>query len=130
MGKVLGVGGFFFRANDPEALAQWYQRWLELPVEGTAATFMPSPAPAQGISVWSTFPADTEYFGAGGQSAMANLIVDDLEAVLAQVREGGAEVVGEVMDEPYGKFGWFIDPEGNRVELWQAPIGAPFGHPG
>lgn len=122
MARVLGVGGYFFRSGDPTGLSQWYQKWLNLPVTpGNAATFVPDPVPASAITVWSPFPADTDYFGPGEQGSMVNLIVDDLDAALDQVRAGGADVVGEVQEEPYGRFGWFVDPEGNRVELWQAP---------
>lgn len=121
MAQVLGVGGFFFKARDPQALSEWYRTWLNMPVSGGAATFKPRSPAAAGVTVWSAFPAVTEYFGPGEQSAMVNLIVDDLDAALGQVRAGGAQVVDEVTDEAYGRFGWFVDPEGNRVELWQPP---------
>lgn len=122
MARVLGVGGFFVKSADPQRLSRWYRDTLGMPVDdGTAATFMPESAPAGGITVWSAFPADTEYFGPGSQQAMANLIVDDLDAALQQLRAAGADVASDVQDEPYGRFCWFIDPDGNRVELWQPP---------
>ncbi|HVS03893.1 MAG TPA: VOC family protein, partial [Thermoanaerobaculia bacterium] len=88
------------------------------------ASLLPQAMPAGGLTVWSPFPRDTTYFDPPGREYMVNLVVDDLEGALSQVREGGAEVVGEVEDYEYGRFGWFVDPEGNKVELWQ-PREAP-----
>jgi len=69
--------------------------------------------------VWSPFPAETDYFGRADQQAMVNYRVDDLDAVLARLRDSGAEVDPKVQEEPYGRFGWAVDPEGNRFELWE-----------
>ncbi|HEX2735549.1 MAG TPA: VOC family protein, partial [Polyangiaceae bacterium] len=71
--------------------------------------------------VWSPFPADTKYFEPSQASFMINFRVKDLHAMLAQLRAAGATVDDKVMDESYGKFGWVMDPEGNRIELWQPP---------
>ena len=76
-------------------------------------------AQAGDSTVWSPFPADTDYFGRADQEAMINYRVDDLDAVLARLRESGAEVDAKVQEEPYGRFGWAVDPEGNRFELWE-----------
>lgn len=120
MAKVLGVGGIFFRASDPKALCEWYQKWLSVPAAFPhGATFMPNAMPEGGATVWSPFPADTKYFAPSSREFMFNLVVDDVDGVLSQVREGGATVVGNVEDYDYGRFGWFLDPEGNKVELWQ-----------
>jgi predicted enzyme related to lactoylglutathione lyase len=121
MAKVLGVGGVFFKAADPAKLGSWYQEWLGLPVDASygGASFAPDAMPSGGLTVWSPFPADTEYFNPSDRAYMFNLVVDDLDAALEQVREGGAEVMPDRMDESYGRFGWFIDPEGNKVELWE-----------
>ena len=119
MAKVLGIGGVFFRAEDPEGLGEWYARWLGVPVEHPyGATFQPADLPGKAFGVWAPFKQDTTYF-ASGKSYMFNLVVDDLDGALAQVAEGGAEVVGEIEEMEYGRFGWFIDPEGNKVELWE-----------
>lgn len=122
MARVLGVGGVFFRSENPEELGDWYRQWLGVPVTHPhGASFEPGSMPPGGLTVWSPFPADTDYFGPAGQQHMVNLVVDDLDGALDQVREGGAEVVGEIEEYEYGRFGWFVDPEGNRVELWEPP---------
>lgn len=122
MAKVTGLGGVFFRAADQKALGAWYQKWLGLPVEHPyGASLQHAQLSGAGYSVWAPFPADTTYFGESGQAYMINLMVDDLPGALAQVREGGADVVPETEESEFGHFGWFVDPAGNRVELWQPP---------
>ena len=124
MAKVVGVGGVFFKSEDPEKLGGWYQKWLGVPVEPPyGANFKPDSVPAGGLTVWAPFQKDTDNFNPTKQDIMFNLMVDDLDGALALVVEGGAEVVGDVLDESYGRFGWFIDPEGNKVELWQVKGG-------
>lgn len=124
-GRALGVGGIFFRSTNPEALAAWYQEHLGLDVEAwgdtRGASFSPAVMPENAFTVWGAFPADTEYFGDMQQSWMLNLVVDDLDAALANVAAGGAQVLPEREEHDYGRFGWFEDPDGNRVELWQPP---------
>ena len=120
MAKALGVGGVFYKSRDAKALGEWYQRWLGVPYEkGSGASFMPSAMPAGSVTVWSPFAADTKYFQPSPREFMFNLVVDDVEGALAQVKEGGATIVGEIADESYGRFGWFVDPDGNKVELWE-----------
>jgi predicted enzyme related to lactoylglutathione lyase len=108
---VTGIGGVFFRARDPEALKAWYSEHLGVP----EAVFE-SPA---GTLVWSPFDHDTDYFGPGGQQWMVNYKVRDLDETLEHLRSAGAEVDDKVQEEPYGRFGWAADPEGNRFELWE-----------
>ena len=119
MERVLGLGGLFFKARDPKALAAWYRQHLGLPVEEgqTHGVLVSSGAGEQ--TVWSTFPADTTYFGSGPVPFMVNYRVRDLDAMLAQLRGAGAQVEDRVEDHEYGRFGWAVDPEGNRFELWQ-----------
>ena len=120
MARVLGVGGIFFKAGDPEKLGAWYRAWLDLPVEHPyGAVLKHDRLPPDSYSVWSPFKQDTTYFAPSDRSFMVNLIVDDLDGCLARVREGGAEVMSEGEESEFGRFGWFIDPEGNKVELWQ-----------
>lgn len=123
MAKVLGVGGIFFKSPDPQRLNEWYARWLGLPVETQAgvtfAALYPKTMPEKGYTVWSAFPADTKYFSPSAKEFMFNLVVDDIESAIAQVKEGGAQIVGQIEATAYGRFGWFIDPDGNKVELWQ-----------
>jgi predicted enzyme related to lactoylglutathione lyase len=125
-GKVLGVGGVFFKSPDPKRLGKWYARHLGIAVESWGSTqgtsFAPAEMPEQAFTVWSVFAANTEYFGDSGQDHMINLVVDDLDAALDNVAAGGAQVLPNREEHDYGRFGWFIDPDGNRVELWQPPV--------
>lgn len=128
-GRVLGVGGVFFRAADPAALGAWYSEFLGLNVEAWGdthgASLAPADLPKHAFTVWSAFSSETEYFGPSNQHFMINLIVDDLDAALANVARGGAEVVEQREEHEFGRFGWFVDPGGNRVELWQVPDQMP-----
>lgn len=122
MAKVLGIGGVFFKSSDPKGLGEWYQQWLGVPVKHPwGASFSPQSLPDSALGVWNPFDASTTYFQPSTREFMVNLIVDDVGGALAQVVEGGATVVGEIEDSEFGRFGWFIDPEGNKVELWQPP---------
>ena len=124
-GRALGVGGIFFRSKDPVRLGAWYADYLGLQVEAWGTTqgtsFTPADMPGNSFTVWSAFAADTEYFGQSGQAYMINLVVDDLDAALDNVKEGGAVVLEDREEHDFGKFGWFVDPDGNRVELWEPP---------
>ena len=115
MERVLGIGGHFLRAADPEALAGWYRDALGLDADQYGVwTQQPGP------TVFATFDADTDYFGARTQQVMFNFRVRDLDAMLAQLRAKGADVSAEIEDmDGVGRFGWVTDPEGNRIELWQ-----------
>ena len=128
-GRVLGVGGVFFRSPDPGRLAKWYKETLGLETEAWGTThgtsFLPEAMPSNSFTVWSTFAADTEYFGDVRQSFMVNLVVDDLDAALANVRAAGGDVIPEKEEHDFGRFGWIVDPDGNRVELWEPPEKMP-----
>jgi predicted enzyme related to lactoylglutathione lyase len=120
MQRVRGIGGVFFKATDPKALAAWYARALGVPVEtwgGAVFGWATLDARGGAGTVWSAFPADTTYLGQ--RAFMINFVVDDLDAILAQARAAGATVEGNIGEEANGRFGWLTDPEGNRVELWQ-----------
>jgi predicted enzyme related to lactoylglutathione lyase len=121
MEKVLGIGGCFFKARDPKALAAWYRTHLGLPIESdqTHGLFV---ARAGEQTVWSSFAADTDYFGPGGAPFMINYRVRNLDAMLEQLRAAGAWVEDRVEDYGYGRFGWASDPEGNRFELWEPSL--------
>jgi len=119
MGKVLGVGGIFFKSPDPKKLHDWYAKWLGMTIEEWGIVYFPKDYPANSQTVWSAFDAATEYFDPSEKGFMFNLIVDNLEEALIQVKEGGAETVGEIEKMEYGSFGWFMDPDGNKVELWE-----------
>ena len=117
MERVTGIGGVFFRARDPKALARWYaeQLGIESGIEGQMVWRQEG-----GPTVWAPFAADTEYFGRADQQTMVNFRVRDLDAMLEQLRGAGAAVDERVEHHEYGRFGWASDPEGNRFELWEA----------
>jgi len=120
MAKVLGIGGVFFKSSDPEKLYDWYERWLGLPADPQSGiAFMPQDMPKNGFTVWSAFRSTTTYFAPSKKGFMFNLVVDDLDEALRQVKEGGARIIGAVEEYDYGRFGWFMDPDGNKVELWE-----------
>jgi predicted enzyme related to lactoylglutathione lyase len=119
MERAIGIGGFFFRAQDPEGLGRWYEEHFGIPASGTPWT------QEGGMTVWSPFAADTTYFGRPEKQWMVNFRVRDLDAMLAQLRAAGAAVEDTVQEEDYGRFGWLSDPEGNRIELWEPPADQP-----
>jgi predicted enzyme related to lactoylglutathione lyase len=114
--RVAGIGGVFFRARDPDRLRTWYAEHLGVELaEWGGQAFV---AGAGDQTVWSIFSAKSDYFP-GKQAAMVNYRVRDLDAMLAQLRAAGVEVDEKVEQDPNGRFGWGVDPEGNRFELWQ-----------
>jgi predicted enzyme related to lactoylglutathione lyase len=115
MERVLGIGGYFLRATDPATLGAWYRECLGLDTDENGAWQQEA-----GVTVFAAFESNTDYFGSQQQQTMLNFRVRDLDAMLAQLRDKGAEVSTEVADfDGVGRFGWVTDPEGNRVELWQ-----------
>lgn len=121
MAKVIGLGGIFFKARDPQALASWYAEHLGLSIEPWGGTRFTEDEQRHGYTAWCPFASDTTYFAPSTQPYMINFRVDDLDALLAQLREAGVEVDDRVEDGEYGRFGWILDPEGTRIELWQPP---------
>jgi len=115
MERALGIGGYFLRASDPMALGAWYRECLGLDVDANGLW-----SQTAGPTVFATFDADSDYFGSRAQQTMLNLRVNDLDAMLAQLRAAGADVVDDIQEMAgVGRFGWVTDPEGNRIELWQ-----------
>ncbi|EIL94452.1 VOC family protein [Rhodanobacter spathiphylli] len=121
MAKVIGLGGIFFKSRDPAALTAWYAKHLGLDAEAWGGARFVEDEQRPGYTLWSPFAADTEYFGPGPQACMINFRVDDLDALLAQLRAAGVAVDERVEESEFGRFGWITDPEGARVELWQPP---------
>jgi predicted enzyme related to lactoylglutathione lyase len=120
MAKILGIGGVFLKSDAPEKLYGWYEKWLGLDIDNLpGVSFRPERMPVHSYIVLSFFPSSTDYFSPGRKEFMLNLIVDDLEEALKQARTGGAEIIGEPETCDYGKFGWLIDPDGNKIELWE-----------
>jgi len=127
MEQVLGIGGVFFKAENPEALAQWYATHLGVPVQSWGgAQFRAAEADGarDAYVVWTPFKNDTEYFAPSTKPYMINFRVRNLDAMLAQLRAAGANVEAKTETSEYGRFGWVVDPEGNKVELWEAPPSA------
>ena len=127
MKRVTGIGGIFFKAKDAPAMLAWYKRHLGMDVtQWGGATFSWSDAegkPAAGTTVWSINPAESDAFAPGKASFMVNYRVDDVYGLVKALKEEGCEVLDRIDDSEYGKFAWVIDPEGNKVELWQPPAG-------
>ena len=127
MQRVIGIGGIFFKANDPEKLGGWYKKHLGLNVEDWGGVSFQENAGAdlqpkrQSHIVWSPFEAKTDYFAPSEKSFMINYRVHDLDSVLAQLRGEGVEVDPKTERSEFGYFGWLMDPEGNRIELWEPP---------
>lgn len=125
MKRVTGIGGVFIKANDPAVLGGWYKRHLGIDVQdwgGTVFTWADSDgAPVGGTTVWSV--GDGANFAPSNAAFMVNYRVEDLVALLQALRDEGCQVLEETDDSEYGKFGWVIDLEGNKVELWQPPEG-------
>jgi predicted enzyme related to lactoylglutathione lyase len=128
MKRVTGIGGVFFKSTDPKALGEWYARHLGIDVEewgGAAFKWVTPENPSgTGSTVWSPFKEDTSYFAPSAASFMINYRVEDLHALLAALRAEGCQVEDKVEESEYGKFGWVVDPEGNKLELWQPPEGS------
>ena len=125
MKRVTGFGGIFFKADNPEKLYSWYEKHLGLQRQGQEPVVFnwrqPDDPEKAGMTVWAIFPKDTKYFDPSRAGFMMNFIVEDLDALLATLREEGVEIDPKREDYDYGRFAWIIDPEGNRVELWEPP---------
>ena len=120
MARALGVGGIFLKAADPKALSAWYARHFSIPRGDGEDTSLIFDAPdTAGMTIFAHFPSDTGYFGSGPQQAMVNLRIDNLDEMLAQLGAAGVVIDPKREDYPYGRFAWVVDPEGNRVELWE-----------
>ncbi len=123
MAKVTGIGGVFFKSTkDHKALAAWYQRHLGIPLEDWGGAILKWPddkAEDKGLTVWHVAEKDSEWFSPSTSSFMINYRVDNLDELLAQLRKGGVEVVKGPEIHENGKFAWIMDPDGNKVELWE-----------
>jgi predicted enzyme related to lactoylglutathione lyase len=126
MKRVTGIGGIFFKAQDQEKLYQWYEKHLGIKrdPDAQAATlhWREADDPQRpGMTVWALFGQDTKYFDPSRSSFMINYRVDDLDALLEALRQEGVEIDPKREDHDYGRFAWIMDPEGNRIELWEPP---------
>lgn len=127
MKRVTGIGGIFFQARDPVALRAWYKKHLGIDVQewgGAAFTWTDdADNPIKGTTIWSVHDAAGDHFAPSRSTFMVNYRVADLEALLQALRDEGCEVLDQRDESAFGKFGWVMDPEGNKVELWQPPDG-------
>lgn len=127
MERVTGIGGVFFKAKDPAALRAWYKCHLGIDVQdwGGAAFRWTDTAgePIKGTTVWNVSGVDDDYFAPSKSSFMINYRVTDLRSLIQELRTEGCNVIDKIDESDYGKFGWVIDPEGNKIELWEPPAG-------
>ena len=127
MKRVTGIGGIFFKAKDAAALQAWYKRHLGVDVQpwgGASFDWTDSDGkPTGGTTAWLITSADSKQFAPSTASFMVNYRVDDLHALIAALKAEGCNVVDKIDESDFGKFGWVIDPEGNKVELWEPPVG-------
>lgn len=128
MEQVTGFGGLFFKAENPEALYSWYEKHLGIKrgPEG-AVTFKWSESidkGRDGMTVWAIFPKTTTYFQPSQAGFMMNFRVVDLDGLLKALQEEGVQIDPHREDYDYGRFAWIMDPEGNRIELWEPPAGS------
>lgn len=124
MKRVTGLGGIFLKAGNPQALGDWYRRHLGLDVNawGGAVLRWADDQPG-GSTTWSLVGQDSDQFAPSPAPFMVNFRVADLHGLLAVLRREGCQVLEKVDESDYGKFGWVLDPEGNKVELWEPPPG-------
>lgn len=125
MQRVTGIGGVFFKSRNPKALGAWYRDHLGLEVTdwGGAVFQWGGPDSSHGMTIWSPFAQDTDKMEPSAASFMLNFRVADLDALLAALRAEGCNVLEGSESSEFGKFGWVIDPDGNKVELWEPPGG-------
>ena len=119
-GHVTGVGGVFFKAKNPQALAAWYRDVLGLPMQVWGGAALRYDAPKHPpVLTWSAFPTSTHYFAPSTSAFVIDYAVDDMDALLARLRAKGVPVLKRVDNDPNGHFAWILDPEGNKIELWE-----------
>jgi predicted enzyme related to lactoylglutathione lyase len=123
MERVTGIGGIFFKSKDPKAMAAWYQKHLGIPFGENSYTVFawtnPHHPTAPGSTVFSFFKNDTDYFQPSEKAFMINFRVKNLKELVATLEREGVKIAGDIQEFEYGKFGWIMDPEGNKIELWE-----------
>ena len=121
-GRIVGIGGIFFKSANRDQMREWYAKHLGLADKGSGA-MLPwrehDDPQKEHVTVWSVFPASTNYFDPGHAPFMINYIVDDLDALLDRLKQEGVKIDAKRMDESYGRFAWIYDSDGNKIELWQ-----------
>jgi catechol 2,3-dioxygenase-like lactoylglutathione lyase family enzyme len=121
-GRILGIGGIFFKSANRDQMREWYSKHLGLVDKGSGA-MLPwrehDDPHTEHVTVWSVFPSSSDYFGPGNAPFMINYIVDDMDALLDRLKQEGVKIDAKRMDESYGRFAWIYDLDGNKIELWQ-----------
>lgn len=127
MKRVTGIGGIFIKSKNPDRLRDWYKRHLGIDVQdwgGTAFRWRsPENPEGHGQTAWSVFDETSSYFDPSKSPFMVNYRVESLHSLLSALRAEGCTVDAKVEESEFGKFGWVMDPDGNRVELWEPPEG-------
>lgn len=121
-GRVTGLGGIFFKSDNPAELKKWYSENLHFNVDEYGHTFSwrkPDDPNKTGYTQWSVFDAKTEYLNPAKKEFMINYRVENLEELLEELKENGMKIIGDIEKYEYGKFGWIMDPDGNKIELWE-----------
>ena len=119
MKRVTGLGGVFFKTNDPKKMKEWYKNHLGVGEIFSWKEVDKPDAKANAMTVWSPFKADTDYFNPSEKPFMFNYRVENLVELLKILKDEGVQIVGEMQEMSYGKFAWIMDPEGNKIELWE-----------
>lgn len=127
-GRILGIGGIFFKSANRDQTREWYSKHLGLDDKGQGA-MLPwrehDDPQKEHVTVWTVFPDSTHYFDPGHAPFMVNYIVDDMDALLDRLKHEGVKIDPKQMNESYGRFAWIYDSDGNKIELWQPPPAKP-----
>src|SRR5881275_2611625 len=127
-GRILGIGGVFFKSANRDQMREWYSVGLTDKGSGAMLPWREHDDPQkEHVTVWTVFPATTDYFGPNHPQFMVNYIVDDMDALLDRLKEEGVKIDPKRMNESYGSFAWIYDSDGNKIELWQPPVAKPKG---
>jgi len=125
--RVTGIGGIFFKAVNPDGLQSWYEKHLDIKPGSEGSVSFPWREAEQperkAHTIWAPFPSDTRYFDPSNAPFMINYRVEDLDALLEQLRQEGVTIDDKREESEFGKFAWIMDPEGNRIELWEPAVG-------
>jgi catechol 2,3-dioxygenase-like lactoylglutathione lyase family enzyme len=127
-GRILGIGGVFFKSANRDQMREWYSKHLGLADkgEGVMLPWREHDDPKkEHVTVWTVFPTSTDYFDPSHAPFMVNYIVDDLDALLDRLKQEGVKIDAKRMNESYGRFAWIYDLDGNKIELWQPPSAKP-----
>lgn len=118
--RVTGIGGLFFKTDNPEKTKDWYQKHLGFNTDQWGCTFWWKDNDGNKASTqWSPFPSDTKYFEPSKKDFMFNYRVENLVELLQELEKEGVTIVGKMEEYDYGKFGWILDGDGNKIELWE-----------